>query len=133
MNHIQNELLRVLWFFVVSFVARSSACSLLLLVGIARAHDWTQFRGPSGDGVAAQSQHPHEWSTEKNVAWKAAIPGVAWSQPVVWGGKVFLTTAVPEGGKKPQPGDWRPSDSPNTSLSATVCRMTPGLSTAATT
>jgi outer membrane protein assembly factor BamB len=31
------------------------------------------------------------------VAWKAAIPGRGWSSPIVWGRKLFLTSAVSEG------------------------------------
>ena len=37
---------------------------------------------------------PLEWDAGKNVAWKAAVPGAGWSSPVVWGDRVFVTSAV---------------------------------------
>lgn len=62
----------------------------------AGAGDWPQFRGPNSDGHAV-GPTPVEWSDTKNVVWKASIPGLGWSSPVVVDGKVFLTTAVPRG------------------------------------
>ena len=66
--------------------------------------DWPQFRGPGGSGVTMANTLPTEWSGEQHIAWKAAIPGVAWSQPVVWGGKIYVTTAVTENQQKPRAG-----------------------------
>jgi outer membrane protein assembly factor BamB len=70
--------------------------------------NWPQFRGDQANGLAAVPSLPLEWSADKNVAWKAAVPGTGWSQPVVWNGKVFLTTAVSPGQKKPDPKDMSP-------------------------
>jgi outer membrane protein assembly factor BamB len=56
--------------------------------------DWAQWRGPNNDGMA-RGDAPHEWSDTKNIAWRAAIPGRGNSSPVLWGDKIFLTTAVP--------------------------------------
>src|SRR5262245_26971165 len=64
--------------------------------------EWTRFRGASGNGVSTESKHPAEWSEESNVAWKVKIPGRGWSQPVVTGDKVFVTTAVAENEEKPK-------------------------------
>ncbi len=61
------------------------------------AGEWPQFRGPNSDGHAAKAESPLEWSDTKNVAWKVAVPGLGWSSPAIADGKVFLTTAVPEG------------------------------------
>src|SRR6266567_8278256 len=69
----------------------------------ARADDWPQFRGPGGTGVSSESKLPSEWDKSKNVEWKVSLPGVAWSSPVVWGDKVFVTTAVTEKQTKPKP------------------------------
>jgi outer membrane protein assembly factor BamB len=82
--------------------------ALLLFVGSVHAENWPQFRGPSGDGVV-ESKHPEKWSAE-NVAWKTKVPGVGWSQPIVWADKIFLTTAVAENQKRPKPGDWSPGE-----------------------
>jgi outer membrane protein assembly factor BamB len=72
-----------------------------LLPSLAHADDWPQFRGPGGGGVAQGKPLPDEWSKDKNVAWKIKMPGYGWSSPVVWGDKVFLTTAVTDKQKKP--------------------------------
>ena len=58
------------------------------------AADWSQFRGPSGDGRADSAKLPAEWDKTKNVTWRKEVPGLGWSSPVVSGGKIFLTTAV---------------------------------------
>ena len=55
---------------------------------------WSQWRGPAGQGIARETKVPLEWSATKNVAWKTAIPGRGFSSPVVWGDRIFLTTAV---------------------------------------
>lgn len=59
--------------------------------------DWPQFRGAESLGVSEGTGLPDEWTTAKNVAWKTAIPGSGWSSPVVWGGKIFVTTVINEG------------------------------------
>lgn len=56
---------------------------------------WPQWRGPLGTGVSPAANPPSEWSETKNVRWKVALPGRGASTPVVWGERVFLTTAVP--------------------------------------
>lgn len=61
-----------------------------------RAADWNQFRGPRGDGHA-DAKLPTEWDAKKNVAWRKEIPGLGWSSPVAAAGKIYLTTAVPQG------------------------------------
>src|SRR5262245_12731932 len=60
----------------------------------ALAQNWPQFRGAEGNGVVTEGKHPEKWSAEEHLAWKTKIPGVGWSQPIVWGDKVFVTTAV---------------------------------------
>ncbi len=58
--------------------------------------NWPSFRGPKASGVAHGSQPPVEWDAEsgKHVAWKTPIPGLGHSSPVIWGDRLFLTTAV---------------------------------------
>jgi hypothetical protein len=59
--------------------------------------DWRQWRGPTGNGVAAAGQTPPtEWSDTKNVVWKTPVPGRGHSSPTVVGGKIILTTADEE-------------------------------------
>jgi outer membrane protein assembly factor BamB len=67
--------------------------------------NWPQFRGPGARGVAVGANLPDEWSDSENVAWKTDIPGLGWSSPIVWGNRVFLTTAVSAGNvKEPKKG-----------------------------
>jgi outer membrane protein assembly factor BamB len=68
-----------------------------------RAEDWPQFRGAGGTGLTSERNLPHEWSPSKNVRWKVEIPGAGWSSPIVWGDKVFVTTAITDNQSKPQP------------------------------
>lgn len=58
--------------------------------------NWPQFRGPSASGNGDGQGAPTRWDAEKGegVVWKADLPGLAHSSPVVWGGRVYLTTAV---------------------------------------
>ena len=58
---------------------------------------WAQWRGPLGAGVAPHGDPPVEWSEDKNVRWKIAIPGKGHSTPIIWGDRIFITTAVPYG------------------------------------
>jgi outer membrane protein assembly factor BamB len=77
---------------------------MTLFAASVQAGDWPQFRGPHSTGVAAETTLPTEWGPDKNVHWKVAIPGVAWSSPIVWGDKVFVTTAITDNQRKPQAG-----------------------------
>jgi len=65
-------------------------------VAFAAADDWASWRGPDNNGVA-RSDAPLNWSDTENIKWKAAIPGRGNSSPIVWGDKIFLTTAIPTG------------------------------------
>jgi outer membrane protein assembly factor BamB len=56
--------------------------------------EWANWRGPNQSGVAEAKGLPAEWSATRNIAWKTAIPGRGHSSPVVWGNRVFLTTAM---------------------------------------
>ncbi len=65
------------------------------------ADNWNQFRGPGGDGQAASKSLPIEWddATGKGIAWKTPIHGKAWSSPVVWGDRIWMTSATEDGRK----------------------------------
>ena len=59
--------------------------------------NWTQFRGPNGQGISSATGLPVHWSAEENIAWKTEIPGESWSSPIVWNDHIFLTTATEDG------------------------------------
>jgi len=56
--------------------------------------NWAQWRGPRGLGVAEGAIYPSEWGPAKNIAWKTELPGRGHSSPVVFGGRIFLTTSI---------------------------------------
>jgi len=64
----------------------------------ARAEDWPQFRGPSGQGHSSERGLPITWSESQNVMWKTPVPGRGWSSPSVAGGRVWVTTSIKEKG-----------------------------------
>lgn len=72
----------------------------------AQSSHWPQWRGPDFNGMA-RSDAPVKWSDTENVKWKATIPGRGHSTPVVWGDKIFLTTAVATGKTGNQPTEGR--------------------------
>ncbi len=76
---------------------RSATLALILALPLPAAADWPQFRGPTGQGLSDAKDPPTEWGPDRNVAWKVEVPGKGWSSPVVAGGRVYLTTAVPQG------------------------------------
>ena len=79
----------------------------LVAVVPARAQDqrpednWPMWRGPLGTGAAPHADPPVEWNEDTNVRWKRALPGLGHSSPVVWGDRIFLTTAIPVGAALP--------------------------------
>ncbi len=69
--------------------------ALVVLAALpAQAANWDRWRGPDNTGVAL-GQAPTTWSLAENMKWVADVPGYGHSTPVVWGNRVFLTTAVP--------------------------------------
>lgn len=70
------------------------------LFTVSASDHWPQFRGPQSTGVADakdEASLPDKWSTTENVVWKTDVPGMGWSSPIVWGGKIFLTSVVSTG------------------------------------
>src|SRR5678815_850659 len=67
---------------------------LLLPCAFARGAEWPGWRGPKGDGHSEEKNVPTKWSDTENIAWKTAVPGKGHSSPVIWGDRIFLTTAI---------------------------------------
>ncbi len=72
------------------------AALFLVLASELEAQNWPQFRGPDGSGVASRQNLPLEWSVAEgtNLLWRVPTEGLAHSSPIVWGDRVYLTTAV---------------------------------------
>ena len=81
---------------------------LALSVERAFADHWPSFRGPNATGVAEGQDLPLHWDVDSmtNVRFKTAIPGLGHSSPIVWGDRVFLTSAVQSEAPKLALGSW---------------------------
>jgi outer membrane protein assembly factor BamB len=60
---------------------------------------WPAFRGRNASGIGDGADTLTTWNVEtgEGIRWQADIAGLGNSSPVVWGDRVFLTTAVAEG------------------------------------
>ena len=85
--------------------------TLLALISVAAAQEaqWPQFRGLAAGAVADDPALPNTWGETENVVWKAHIPGLGWSSPVVWDDQIFLTSAISATEQRPpRPGLYDP-------------------------
>ena len=71
--------------------------ALALTTASLYAENWPQFRGPTAQGLSADTKVPLNWSATENLTWKTELPGESWSSPIVWGNHVFVTTATENG------------------------------------
>ena len=55
---------------------------------------WPALRGPNLNGLIHQGNPPVEWSEDKNIRWKTAIPGAGHASPILWGDYLYVQTAV---------------------------------------
>ena len=66
---------------------------------------WPAFRGPEGNGLSRETGVPVRWSTTAHVRWVVDVPGRGWSSPIVWNGRVYVTSAISgKPFKQPTPG-----------------------------
>lgn len=69
-----------------------TVCWCLISALEIEGQEWTRFRGPNGTGVSEAKTIPTQWA-EFDFNWKIALPGAGHSSPVLWGDKVFITSA----------------------------------------
>ena len=80
------------------------------------ARNWPSFRGDATAGNGDGQRAITEWdvASGKNVKWKTPIPGIANSSPIVWGNRIFITSAFSKTGdttfKTGLYGDVKPID-----------------------
>jgi outer membrane protein assembly factor BamB len=74
----------------------SCAIVFLTLAGDVHSEEWPCWRGPRLDGTSAEKNLPIKWSATENIAWKAPIPGIGHSSPIVYGDQVYVTTCLLE-------------------------------------
>jgi len=70
--------------------------SLLLIASfsLAYAENWPGWRGPGSLGISNDKGIPVKWDLALNVKWKAEVPGLGHSSPIIWGNRIFVTTAI---------------------------------------
>lgn len=88
---------RFSWLPVLCWLSAAALAGLGSAAPDSRAGWWGQWRGPLATGVAPNANPPLEWSEQRNVRWKVALPGRGHGTPVVWGDRIFLTAAIPSG------------------------------------
>ncbi len=65
--------------------------------------NWPSFRGPAASGISEGSPLPTTWDVpgSRNVLWKTSVPGLGHSSPIIWGNRIFVSTAI-SGIERPQ-------------------------------
>jgi len=82
------------------------------------AENWAQWRGPDATGVAKNAEPPTSWSEQENVRFKVELPGVGYGTPIVFGDRIYLTTAIEVG----PAGKGVPDDAPGSHDNAVVTK-----------
>lgn len=76
--------------------------------GAEESQNWPIFRGPGGTGVLEGYELPTSWNADaddaaepisKNILWRAPVPGLGHSSPVVWGDRIYVCSAIASSGK----------------------------------
>jgi outer membrane protein assembly factor BamB len=74
----------------------SAVIFALLVVSLSAESNWPRWRGPEGTGHSAEKDLPVKWDA-KSVIWKVPLKGSGQSSPIVWGDRIFLTSALDNG------------------------------------
>jgi outer membrane protein assembly factor BamB len=70
------------------------AALILASFSIVYAENWPGWRGPGNLGISTEKGIPTQWDLSRNVKWKVDVPGLGHSSPIIWGNRIFVTTAV---------------------------------------
>ncbi|MEO8026614.1 MAG: PQQ-binding-like beta-propeller repeat protein [Bryobacteraceae bacterium] len=85
----------------------TGAIATLSVPALGAEADWPAFRGVGGGGTADGYPLPTSWNADdaagklSHVKWKAAVPGLGHSSPIVLGDRVYLCSAIRKEGKAP--------------------------------
>ncbi len=74
---------------------------------------WSRWRGPSGQGLVADSGYVDRWSDTENVRWKTKLDSTGNGSPIVWGNRIFLVVAGGGGSRRGGDRQRRNDDSAN--------------------
>ena len=67
--------------------------SVLFILPSCNTEGWPQYRGAKSNLVVAGDNLPVEWGDNNNIKWTYGMEGKSWSSPIIWGNKVFITSA----------------------------------------
>ena len=98
-----------------AFIWAQLGLTLPLLGETPGARPWPQFRGAHAAGVDDSAPLPISWNVETgtNIRWQTPIPGLAHASPIIWGDRVYVTTAVKPGKSELKVGLYGDIDSVN--------------------
>ena len=82
------------------FTGAIATGALLGTTSAGRAENWPAFRGAGGRSVSSDQGFPTEWGPQKNVRWRAELPGRSNGSPAVWGERVFVLQALEKGTRR---------------------------------
>ncbi len=82
----------------------AAAVLIIASFSLAYAENWPSWRGLGGLGVSSEKGIPAKWDLPKSIKWKVEVPGLGHSSPIVWGDRIFVTTAV---NSDPAEGGWQ--------------------------
>ncbi len=87
-NHIILNIIFLFSFLTLALLAQN--------MHLSGDENWPGFRGDFASGIAENASPPTSWNLEKseNITWKTEVPGLGFSSPVIWGDRLFLTTAI---------------------------------------
>jgi len=68
--------------------------AVIFLSSSVLAANWPGWRGTDGTGISTAKSLPITWSLTENIRWQIDVPGYGWSSPIIWGDKIFITTAI---------------------------------------
>ena len=79
---------------------KNIACKTLLLIScsIFASESWVEFRGPN-NGHANVKTLPLKWTKTENIKWRTEFEGKAWSSPIFYKEKLYLSNAVEKDGQ----------------------------------
>src|SRR5262245_47680910 len=61
---------------------------------------WSRWRGPSGQGLAADSGYVDKWSDTDNVKWTTKLDSTGNGSPIVWANRIFISIGSADGTKR---------------------------------
>src|SRR5262245_13814782 len=91
-----SKLFRRLLLIVALFVSQACSPDAFIRAGEVIDAEWSEFRGPTGQGVSTAVGLPVTWSETESIVWKSPLTGEGWSSPVIRGDRVWLTSGDPD-------------------------------------